>query len=225
MVHVQDSMFKTVLTLMIAITAVSSLKVAFLPRWPKASLPEVHLDTQASGHGERLEDLPEKRTRDWALSRTRRFSLQPIDDEQPSSISTLALTGVAARRTEDLQIALVTRGHPQLEMTHRQVSSTPEGDEYALGKIGGRGALQSCKVNHGRSGVTTATLEQLSWEQSVDRRDLNRWWRRLAGLQPRKSFECALITLISANKDRNDQLVMIWQRILNANRDQPNQPL
>jgi len=215
-------MFRSVISVLITITGVSSLQVAFLPRLPAAALPEVNLGKLPRTKALFLDELPKQRSQDWALSLTRRYSLRSIEDHQPSSAPSLSLTGVKVRRTEHLQVALVTQGHPNLRMEQRRVYQTTDGDEYALGTIGGVDALQSCKVTSGRSGVTNDTLVQLMPHQSFDRQDLTGRLRRLAGLQSNRSYDCVLMTLISSKKGQGDQLVNLWRMVLEVSKDQPS---
>jgi hypothetical protein len=215
-------MFRSVITVLITITGISSLQVAFFPRLPAAVLPEVNLDGMVSSQARLLEELPGQRSQDWALSPTRRYSLRSIEGRQASSAFSLSLTGVAVRRAEHLQVALVTLGDPSLEMDQRRVYQTTDGDEYAMGTIGGLDALQSCKVPSGPSGVTKQTLEQLTLPQPSDRQDPIGWIRRLAGLQSNRSYECVLVTLISSEKGQGDQLVDLWRKVLHASKDQPS---
>lgn len=213
-------MSRTVFTVLITITGISSLQVAFFPRLPGAVLPEVNLDDMVLSQARLLEELPGQRSRDWALSPTRRYSLRSIEGRQASFAVSLSLTGVAVRRTEYLQVALVTLGDPSLEMDQRRVYQTTDGDEYAMGKIRGLDALQSCKVPSRRSGVTRKTLEQLTLPQPMDRRDLTGNLRRLAGLRANRSYECVLVTLTSSERGRKVQLINLWRRTLVVLKDQ-----
>lgn len=218
----QDPMYRSVITALITITGISCLQVAFIPRLPAAALPEVYLDEMVPSQARLLEELPGQRSQNWALSPTRRYSFRSIEDRQDSSAVSIALTGLKARRIEHLQLALVTRGDPSLEMDQRMVYKTTDGDEYAVGTIGGLDALQSCKFPNGHSGVTQQVLAHLMPHKPLDSLDLTGHVRRIAGLQSNRSYECVLMTLISSEKGQRDQLVDLWRKVLEASKDQPS---
>ncbi len=211
-------MFRSVITLLIAITGVSSLQIAFFPRRTTAALPQGDLTGLTSSQASLREDLPGTRSGAWALSPSRHYSLGSVGDPQPSSVVTLFLTAVAARSAKSLQVALVTKGHQQLEMEDRRVYLTPSGDEYALGKIGGRDALQSCIVAGGGSGVASETLDRLRLQQPIGHRSLNASLHRLAGLETKKPTYCVLVTLISSKESGGNELLTIWRQIQRAHK-------
>jgi hypothetical protein len=215
-------MFRSVITMLIAITAVSSLQVAFFPRLPSATRPEVNLGKIPRIQAVLLDEIPRQQRKDWALSSTRRYSLRSIDNRQASAAVSLSLTGVAVRRAEHLHVALITQGDPNLEMNQRKLHLTTDGDEYAVGRIGGLEALQSCKAPSGRSGVSQQILAHLMPHHPFARQDLMGRLRRLAGLQSNRSYECVLMTLISSEKGQRDQLVDLWHKVLEASKDQPS---
>jgi hypothetical protein len=215
-------MLRSTLTVLIAITGISSLRIAFFPRSPEAALPQVRLERITQAQALDLEELPGQRTRDWALSLTRRYSLRPIGKHQQSSAISLSLTGLTVRRRQDFQIESITNGNPTLGMDQIRVHQTTHGDEYAMGMIGGLDALQSCKVFSGRSGVTKQTLEQLTRQQPFDPYDLQHLGdrlRRLAGLQSNRNHECVLITLISSESGQSDQLFTLWREVLESSKE------
>ena len=155
-----ERMFRSAIAFLIGFTGLSCLQVAFFPRLPAASEPEVDLGTMPGAPPLFMGELPGQQSRDWALSPTRRYELTSQHEQQPSSDLDLLMTGATVRRAEHLQVALITQGNPHLEMDRRRVYRTAAGDEYAIGMIGGREALQSCQVPSGRD-VTQETLAEL----------------------------------------------------------------
>jgi hypothetical protein len=76
-------MSRSVITVLITITGVSSLQAAFIPRLPAAALPGVNLDDMVSSQAQLLDELPGQRSQDWALSPTHLYSLRAIEGHQP----------------------------------------------------------------------------------------------------------------------------------------------
>ncbi len=218
----QDPMYRSVITALIMITGFSCLQLAFFPRSPAAAVPQLNLGRMPRTQALLLGELPGQESRDWTLSPTRRYSLLSNEGRQPSSAVSLSLTGVAARRIEHLQVALVTLGDPSLEMDQRRVYKTIAGDEYAVGTIEGLEALQSCRVSSGRSGVTQQVLASIMPQHPFNRLAFVGRLKRLAGLQSSRNYECVLMTLISSDKGQRDQLVDLWRQVLEASKDQPS---
>lgn len=212
-------MFRPVAAFMIVFTGFSCLRIAFFPRLPAAENPEVNLEKLPGIQAIPIGELPEQRSLDWAFSSTRRYALHSAESDQLSPAIHLFLTGVTARREEHLQVALTTHGDPNIEMRHRRVYLTPYDDEYAMGTIGGRDALQSCTVPGGRSGVTQETLARLMSHRPLNLQDPLGLLRRLAGLQSNRAPTCVLTTLISPVSGQKNQLKEYWYQLLQVSTD------
>lgn len=210
-------MFRLVVGILSVFTGISGLQVALSPHTPIPKDPDIYPEEIPGVRAAEPHIIPGSQSRNWSLSRTRVYSMPPNEAQQePSKALTLLLTGITVRKEEHLQIALVTKGNPSLEMTQRRLYETRDGNEYAIGKVRSHNAIQSCLVPDKGIGVTQERLGGLTIPPPFYRRSPIVLLQRFVGLQPNRDYDCILLTLISPETGQTDRLLATWRELLLA---------
>jgi hypothetical protein len=205
-------MFKPVAIALSVITGVSCVQISLFPRLPHADEPGVNPAFIPDFQIDPIGVSPGKSNLNWAFSSIRHYSLRPRKANAHYPSFQLSVTGLTVRREENLQVALVTRGNPSLEMVDRTLFMS-EGDEYALGTIGGVDAIQSCIVPDGHSGVRQEALARSVSHQSLIFQDLSGVLKRILGLESTGANTCILMTLQSPQQGHIDELRQTWHTL------------
>lgn len=197
------------LAVLTLLTGVATLRSLLLPPWPRAAAlpPQASLQAVLQQAGIAARPLPPKA----AVRQAERF-LSEGWVWQLEGGEILQLRHGAMRRWEDIQLAGLTRGIPDLALQQRQLRQRG-GLPLAIGTVNGDRTRQTCLVSGIAApkpvGVTYRELSELLSQRAIPVRERI---ESLLGLVPPRRYDCVLISLQAVADQPLD--AKTWDRLL-----------